>query len=139
MTTHRIATEWQEKMAFDVEVDGFHLLVDAAPEHGGTDQGPRPKPLLLAALAGCTGMDVVSILTKMREPLRHFRVVVEGDLAEGHPAYYQKTRILYEFGAADGLDPAKVERAVNLSQDRYCGVSAMLRKATELSFEIRYV
>jgi putative redox protein len=139
VTTHRIVTQWQQKMAFDAEVDGFHLLLDAAPEHGGADQGPRPKPLLLVALAGCTGMDVVAILSKMREPLQHFRVLVEGDLSEGHPAFYEKVRIVYEFRTADGLDPAKVERAVHLSQDRYCGVSAMLKKASELSFEIRYV
>ena len=84
-------------------------------------------------------MDVVAILKKMRQPVRHFRVHVEGDLTEGYPATYARIRVVYELSNADGLDHERVERAVNLSKDKYCGVSAMLRKAADLSFEIRYV
>jgi len=137
--THAIECNWQGNMAFELEVDGHKIAIDAAPEHGGEDRGPKPKPLLLASLAGCTGMDVVAILAKMRQPVRHFRVHVEGDLTEGYPAVYSRIRIVYELSKADGLDPERVQRAVNLSKDKYCGVSAMLRKAADLSFEIRYI
>jgi putative redox protein len=137
--THQVQVTWKDNMAFDAEANGEHLPLDAAPEHGGTGPGFRPKQLLLAALAGCTAMDVVAILRKMREPLRHFQVRVEGDLNDGQPAVYERMRIVYEFSRSDGLDPSKVERAVALSQEKYCGVSAMLRKASELAHEIRYL
>lgn len=138
-TTHAIDCNWQDGMAFEVDVEGFRIVIDATSEHGGQNRGPRPKPLLLASLAGCTGMDVVAILTKMRQPVKHFRVHVEGDLTEGFPAKYARIRIVYELGKDDGLDPDRVQRAVDLSKDKYCGVSAMLRDAAELSYEIRYV
>jgi putative redox protein len=140
MTTHAVACDYEEGMRFEVEVDGFRIAVDAAPEHGGHGGGPKPKPLLLASLAGCTGMDVVYILKqKMHEPLQHFAVRVEGDLTETQPAVYDKVRVVYEFKKSDGLAADKVERAVTLSQEKYCGVSAMLKKACDLSWEIRYL
>jgi len=138
-TTQQMTCTWTGKMAFDAEVDGFHIPLDAAAEHGGQNGGPRPKPLMLASLAGCTGMDVVAILGKMREPLKHFRVLVEGDLNDAQPAIYERLRIVFEFHKSDGLNPDKVARAVSLSQEKYCGVSAMLRKAAEIAFEIRYL
>lgn len=136
---HQVQASWTDGMAFDAEMDGDHVLLDAAPEHGGAGKGVRPKQLLLTALAGCTGMDVVAILKKMREPLKRFAVRVEGELNDGQPVVYERLRIVYEFSKADGLNPAKVERAVALSQEKYCGVSAMLRKASEIGHEIRYV
>lgn len=138
-TTHSVQATWKDNMAFDAQANGEHLLLDAAPEHGGSGAGFRPKQMLLTALAGCTGMDVVAILRKMREPLQHFDVRVEGDLTDGQPAVYDRIRIIYEFSRKDGLTASKVERAVALSQEKYCGVSAMLRKASELTHEIRYV
>jgi putative redox protein len=130
---------WIDNMAFDVEVDGYHFAVDASPDHGGQGKGPRPKPLLLTALAGCTGMDVVAILKKMREPLHSFSVRAEADLNDAVPAVYTEFRLIYEFQSADGLRPESVERAVKLSQERYCGVSAMLGQAAPVRFEIRYL
>jgi putative redox protein len=136
---HQVHATWKDNMEFDAQAEGAHLTLDAAPEHGGTGSGFRPKQLLLTALAGCTGMDVVAILRKMREPLKHFALRVEGDLSDGQPAVYERIRIVYEFASADGLAPAKVERAVTLSQEKYCGVSAMLGKASEITHEIRYI
>lgn len=130
---------WTENMAFEAEVDGFKLMLDASPEHGGQEKGPRPKPLLLTSLAGCTGMDVVAILRKMREPLHYFLVRVEGDLSDGVPAVYTAMRIVFEFKKEDGLNPLSVERAVKLSQERYCGVTLMLSKSCPISYEIRYL
>jgi putative redox protein len=123
-------------MAFDVEVDGHRLTVDAEGEFGGQDRGPRPKPLVLSALGGCTAMDVVSILKKMRVPFDNFAVGVDGVLAEGHPKVYRSIRLTYTF-TGDSLDREKIERAVQLSQTRYCAVSAMLQFTTDITHEIR--
>ncbi|HRX67106.1 MAG TPA: OsmC family protein, partial [Tenuifilaceae bacterium] len=79
MNKKTIHIEWQGDMKFETELDGHKLIIDAAPEVGGTDKGPRPKPLMLVALAGCTGMDVVSILKKMRVELEGLKVWVEAE------------------------------------------------------------
>lgn len=135
METNRSVVSWKEGMAFAVELDGHRFEVDAKPEVGGSDRGPRPKGLLLSALGGCTGMDVVSILAKMRIPLDSFRVEVEAPLTEDHPKVYAAIHVRYVFRGKD-LPMDKLERAVQLSQERYCGVSAMLAKAAPITHEI---
>jgi putative redox protein len=122
-------------MSFDAEVDNFTIKLDAAPAVGGKDLGPRPKPLLLVSLGGCTGMDVVSILNKMRVKFDALDIQVSGELTEEHPKYYHKLHIKYLFRGKD-LPMDKLEKAVNLSQERYCGVSEMLRKAATIETEI---
>lgn len=131
----KVNVNWSGDMAFDVEVNGFNLKIDAAEAVGGKNGGPRPKPLILVALGGCTGMDVVSILKKMRIEPEYFNVEVSGEMTEEHPKYYNKLHIRYIFRGKD-LPMDKLEKAVNLSQDRYCGVSAMLGKAATLTHEI---
>ena len=123
-------------MAFEAEVNGHKIVIDAAEAVGGENLGPRPKPLMLVALAGCTGMDVVSILKKMRVEVEAFNVVVEGDLTEEHPKQFSQMRVIYEFKGND-LPMDKLEKAINLSEERYCGVSAMYRKAIGITTEIR--
>jgi putative redox protein len=135
METNRTVVAWKAGMAFDVELDGHTFAVDAKPEVGGENLGPRPKGLLLSALGGCTGMDVVSILAKMRVPLEGFRVEVEAPLTDEHPRVYSSIVIRYVFRGSD-LPMDKLERAVQLSQERYCGVSAMLGKAASITHEI---
>ena len=125
-------------MAFEAEVNGHKIIIDAAETVGGENRGPRPKPLMLVALAGCTGMDVVSILKKMRVDVDGFNVVVEGDLTEEHPKQFTQMRVVYEFKGKD-LPMDKLEKAVNLSEERYCGVSAMYKKAIGISTEIKIV
>jgi putative redox protein len=122
-------------MAFTATVNGFSVQMDAASDVGGTEKGPRPKPLTLAALGGCTGMDVVSILEKMRVPLESFVMKIEAEQTEEHPKVYNKIHIIYTFKGKD-LPLDKLEKAVNLSQEKYCGVSAMLRKTAEVTYEI---
>lgn len=131
----KVNVNWSGDMAFDVEVNGFNLKIDAAEAVGGKNGGPRPKPLILVALGGCTGMDVVSILKKMRIEPEYFNVEVSGEMTEEHPKYYNKLHIRYIFKGKD-LPMDKLEKAVNLSQDRYCGVSAMLAKAATITHEI---
>ena len=119
-----VNTTWRENMSFESEVNGHRIILDAKEEVGGHDQGPRPKPLMLAALGGCTGMDVISILKKMRVEIKGLNVRVEGDLTEDHPRRFSKMHVIYEF-EGENLPLEKLEKAVNLSEDRYCGVSAV--------------
>ncbi len=131
-----INLSWLDSMAFETEINGKKLIIDADKEVGGTDRGPRPKPLMLVVLAGCTAMDVISILKKMRVSPDTFNVKVEGDLTEEHPKHFEKMHIIYEFKGKN-LPEDKIEKAINLSQERYCGVSYNYRNAFEISFEIK--
>jgi len=131
-----LKTAWMGKMKFDAVVSGHHLMMDAVPEVGGENAGPRPKELMLASLSGCTGMDVISILNKMRQEVESFNITVEAELTEEHPKHYFKLHLIYEF-KGNNLDPEKLKKAVDLSQDKYCGVSAVYRKAMELTYEIK--
>lgn len=123
-----ISISWKDGMAFEADVNGHKIMLDAGEQFGGRDLGPRPKPLMLVALAGCTAMDVVSILTKMRVELEHFDVRVEGEQSEEQPVHYTGMHIIYEFWGKN-LPEDKLEKAINLSHERYCGVSAVYRKA----------
>ena len=130
-----ISLNWNEAMSFESTLNGHKIVIDADEAVGGKNTGPRPKPLLMLALAGCTAMDVISMLGKMRVQPDSFKVDVEGELTEEHPKVYSKLHVKYIFSGSD-LPMEKLEKAVNLSQEKYCGVSAMLAKASELSFEI---
>ena len=130
-----ITATWKDKMAFEVEVAGHKIMIDAKEEVGGENRGPQPKPFMLVALGGCTAMDVISILKKMRVELDDFKVRVEGDITEEHPKHFYKMKVIYEFTGKD-LPMDKLKKAVSLSEERYCGVSASYRKAMELSSEI---
>jgi putative redox protein len=138
MAKQEVKVSWKDKMAFEAEVDGHKIMLDAAEAVGGEDRGPRPKPLMLTALAGCTGMDVVSILKKMRVEVEDFEVTVEGDLTDEHPKQYYKMNVIYTFKGKD-LPLEKLKKAVSLSEERYCGVSALYRKAIELTSEIKII
>jgi putative redox protein len=138
MTKEQVKIKWLENMAFSAEVNGHEMILDAAEKVGGENRGPRPKPLMLAALAGCTGMDVVSILKKMRVDLDDFNVYVDGDLTEEHPKQYAQMHVIYEFKGKN-LPEEKLQKAVNLSEERYCGVSAMYRKAFGITSEIKII
>lgn len=135
MMNNKVDVTWAGDMSFEAEVNGFKLLLDADEKVGGQNRGPRPKPLTLVSLGGCTGMDVISILKKMRVEPEWFNVEVDGELTEEHPKYYHKIHIKYTFKGKD-LDREKIAKAVNMSQDRYCGVSELLRKGAQLTSEI---
>ena len=134
--TEVVSTKWLENMAFESEINGHKLIIDAKEEVGGQDRGPRPKPLMLAALGGCTSMDVISILKKMRVELKSLNVIVEGELSEEHPKRFQKMHVIYEV-EGDNLPLDKIEKAVSLSEEKYCGVSAVYREVMEITSEIR--
>jgi putative redox protein len=127
-----VNVKWKDKMSFISEVDDHFLQIDTKPENGGENSGPRPKPLILTALGGCTAMDVVSILKKMRVEYDSFNVKVEGELTEEHPRQYLEITVTYEIYGSN-ISAESVKRAVSLSEERYCGVSAMLRKALKIN------
>jgi putative redox protein len=131
----KVNVNWTAGMAFEAEVGNFKIKIDAHENVGGTNTGPTPKPLTLVSLGGCTGMDVISILGKMRVKPDYFNVEVDGQLTEEHPKYYHKIHIRYIFRGKD-LPMDKLEKAVNLSQDRYCGVSELLKGKAEITHEI---
>jgi len=126
---------WSGGMAFDTELDGFHFAIDADAEFGGHDKGPRPKGLALSSLAGCTGMDVISILGKMRIVPASFSVEARTELTDEHPRVFREVTLVYRF-EGESLPLDRLTRAISLSQDRYCGVSAMLSKATTIRWEL---
>ena len=131
-----VSTRWIENMAFETEVNGHKLIIDAGPASGGEDRGPRPKQLMLSALGGCTAMDVVAMLKKMRVNIAGLNVIVEGDLTEDYPKHFFKMHVIYEFKGKD-LPLDKLQKVIDLSSEKYCGVSAVYRKAMELTSEIR--
>lgn len=126
-----------EGMHFDGAIDNFHMDLDAEEEVGGAGAGPQPHRLLLLALAGCTAMDVISILRKKRQQVNGLTVAVQGIRAEQHPKIYTRIEVLYRLRGS-AIDPLAVERAIELSRTRYCPVIATLSKAAEVTtrFEI---
>lgn len=130
-----ITTKWLSDLAFEAEVDGHKIYMDSSMEHGGKNTGPRPKPLMMVALAGCTGMDVAALLKKMRVKLEEFSVDVEGDVTEVHPRRFEGMKIIYRLKGKE-INRKLVEKAVHLSTSRYCGVSANYSKAFPISYEI---
>lgn len=135
MSTSKVKVSWMDTMAFEGEVNGHKIVIDADEKVGGKDRGPRPKPFMLLSLAGCTAMDVISILKKMRVEVKDFDVSVSGELTEDHPKQFTSMHVTYEFWGKD-LPMAKLEKAVSLSEDRYCGVSAIYKKVMEVTSEI---
>lgn len=126
---------WAGKMAFESTTPSGHsLTMDAAEEVGGENNGPRPTELLLNAVAGCTGIDIISILTKMRLTPDSFQMEVEGARADDHPKKFTTVHIHYSLEG--DLPEDKVVRAIQLSKDKYCSVSHSLSSKIEVSYSI---
>lgn len=136
MVTDTVKTTWANKMAFVNHIGDHTLRIDTGLE-SGDDSGPRPKRTLLATLAACTGMDVVSVLRKMRVPFTGLEIDTEGDLTDEHPIVYSEIRLVYRV-MGDDLDKEKIQRAIDLSQEKYCGISAMLKKSCPILYTIVY-
>ena len=138
MVKNIVTTVWQEKMRFETDnPSGHKLLIDAGEENGGESKGHRPKALMLSSLAGCSGLDVVSLLEKMRATVDDFKIEVTGELTEEHPKYYHKVQVNYHFYGSN-LKQDKITKAVNLSVEKYCGIMEMFRKFADVTIEIRY-
>ncbi len=120
-------------MQFEAVTGSNHrVTMDAEKAHGGDDTGARPMELLLAGLGGCTGMDVVSILKKMRKQVTNFTLNIHAERAAEHPKVY--TSITLEYIIEGTMEEKDVERAIELSQNKFCSASAMLGKTAKLSY-----
>ena len=125
---------WTGDMRFEYKSATGHALVTDAPEPaGGGDTAPTPMELLILGLIGCTGVDVTSILKKMKEPLEALEVTAETERAEEHPKVFTKIHLTYH--VKGDVNVKKLERAINLSESRYCSASAMLGKTAEITSE----
>ncbi len=133
MNSHLIQSQYSTGMAFTTTLNGHPITTDTAE----TNLGPRPKALMLLALSGCSGIDVVGILNKMRVQFADFSIDVQGDLTDEEAAVYHTVKMIYRIKVAPEDQP-KVEKAVNFSQEKYCGVAAMFRKFAQLEKEIIY-
>ena len=137
MAQHEIETQWMGKMQFNALLNGHTIIMDAPERVGGEDNGSIPKPFVLTALSGCTGMDIVSILRKSNKEVTDFSIKVIGELSKQVPIEYVAMHVVYEFnGEASHREDAL--EAVNLSQEKYCGVSHMLKKALPITWEVIY-
>lgn len=134
----RIQAEWKGKMKFTgIGQNGHTVLMDAGAEAGGEDAGIRPMEMILMGLAGCTGIDIALILGKMREQTTAFSLEVEGDRRETEPRSFTDIRIIYRLQGE--LRPANVERAIRLSQEKYCSVSNGLKATLSFAYEVNGV
>jgi len=135
---HSIKTSWKGGLAFEADINGHKITMDAPIEGGGQNSGPGPKKLQLVALSGCTGMDVVSILKKMRVDFTAVDIEVQGDVTDENPKQYYKMHVIYTI-TGKNLPMEKLEKAVKMPEETYCGVGALYRKAIEVSSEIRII
>lgn len=136
--SHIVTTEWKGNLQFESDnPSGKTILIDTSPEHGGNNEGLRPKAMMLSALAGCSGLDVVSVLEKMKSTISDFKMITVGELTEEHPMYYHTVSVEYHF-YGNNLEPAKIEKAVKLSVEKYCGVMEMFRKFATVNTSIHY-
>jgi putative redox protein len=134
---HTVNAKWIRDQAFASSISGHEIIVEKeSPEAEGI--GSSPKKLMLLALGGCTGIDVVTTLKKMRVELKDLNITVEGELTEEIPRYYKMMHVIYEFTGKD-LSPEILKKAVELSEEKYCGVRALYVKAIKVTSEIRII
>ena len=136
--TDKITTHWKGNMVFESDNPRWSsIMMDASEDFGGTNSGMAPKAMMLSSLAGCSGLDVISTLDKMKEEIDDFKIEVSGELTDEHPKYYHSVVVDYHFYGSD-LNKKKCERAVNLSVDKYCGVMEMFRRFAKIETNIIY-
>lgn len=132
--------KWQGGMAFEGTTESGHsVLMDAAPEVGGENKGPRPMEMVLLGLGGCTSIDIIMMLNKSQPDLvKDCQVEISAERADTVPKVFTKIHVHFKvFGT--GLNVKKVERAVNLSAEKYCSVSKMLETTVEMSHDFEII
>ncbi|TNJ47154.1 OsmC family protein [Tamlana fucoidanivorans] len=134
----QVTTTWLGDMRFEsTNPSGHNLFIDAGEENGGKGEGYRPKALMLSALAGCSGLDVASLIKKMKLTVEDFKIEIEANLTEEHPKIYDKVVMHFHFHG-DALNEKKLQKAVDLSVEKYCGVMEMFRQFAELDIQIHF-
>lgn len=134
---HEIDVQWMGKMQFNALVNGHTIVMDGPEKVGGEDNGPIPKPFVLTALAGCTGMDIAAILRRAEKNPYEFDMKVIGEISKRAPIEYIAIHVIYDFKGLEENKEAALN-AVTDSQEKYCGVSSMLKKALPVTWEVNY-
>ncbi len=135
--TRQVGVKWIDGLKFvGTGYSNHSIVIDASPDAGGADSAVRPGEMVLMALAGCTGIDVVSLLKKMRVPFDHFEINVTAETAEEHPMYFVRINVEY-LVRGQNIPEDKLQRAIDLSRETYCSVSAQLRPGAELNYSYK--
>ena len=134
---HEVETQWMGKMQFNSLINGHTVMMDAPEKSGGEDSAPIPKPFVLSALSGCTGMDIVALLRKAKKEVDSFDIKVTGELTKQAPIQYVAIHLVYTF-KGDEMNKEAALNAVSDSQEKYCGVSSMLKKIMPVTWDIAY-
>ena len=129
---------WVEKLAFDASADGHTVRMDTTEAGGSLNSGMSPKRMLLASLSGCSGMDIVGMLKKMRATFTKLEIEAEAEQTDTDPKVFKYIRMIYRCDLPEN-ERDKLERAIYLSHETYCGISAMLKKHCEISYEIELI
>ena len=135
--THQIETQWMGKMQFNALVDGHTVIMDAPERVGGEDSGPIPKPFILSALSGCTGMDVVALLRKAGKVLSDLNIKVTGEISKQPPIEYVAVNVVYDMKGRPEDEQAALS-VVTQSQEKICGISHMLKKIMPVTWQVVY-
>jgi putative redox protein len=133
---NEISATWQGGLAFEASNSAGLKIVMDSPLAEGQPKGPAPMQVLLMSLAGCTAMDVVSILQKKRQDITAVEVNVVGNRADDHPRYYTDIEVSFIVRGRD-VDPKAVERAIELSSEKYCSASANLKPTSRITHSFR--
>ncbi|MFZ1529371.1 MAG: OsmC family protein [Ferruginibacter sp.] len=136
--SHKVSTRYNGKMNFGCQIGPHEVKMDVGEADGGQDSAPSPKKLMLASLTGCTAVDIVSILNKMKLGFSEFSVDATATLSEEHPKIYNKVRLSYKIKLAEA-DRPKMQKAIKLSEEKYCGVMAMFRAFAIVETEVEYL
>ncbi len=134
---HYVETQWKGKMEFHALVNGHTLVMDGPERVGGENNGPIPKPFVLTALTGCTGMDIIVLLRKAGKQVSDFKLRVEGEISKQPPIEYTEIHLVYELNGDKNLQEDVLD-AIFHSQEKICGVSNMLKKILPLTWEVLY-
>jgi len=135
----KVTTNWVDALAFDATSDNEHTVrLDTTKDGGGLDSGMSPKKMILSALCGCSGMDVVDILNKMKVPFSLLQITAEAEQTDDQPKVFKSIDMVYSC-KVDKENEDKLKRAVSLSHEKYCGVSAMLVKHCSINYTIHLI
>ena len=134
---HEIETQWMGKMQFNALVNEHTIIMDTPERIGGEDLGTIPKPLVLTALSGCTGMDVVALLRKQGIELNNFNIKVSGEISKQQPIEYVAIHVVYDITGDINYQQPTFD-AIMTSQEKICGVSSMLKKIMPVTWSILY-
>jgi putative redox protein len=133
---NKVDVKWLDDLCFEAEIQGHKILMDSGGNPDKESRGASPKPFMLSALGGCAGMDIISILKKMKVNIDYFNISVTGFLTEEYPKHYDKIHLIFEFKGKN-LSIDKINQAIKLSEEKYCGVWTVYKQTMEITKEVK--